>query len=375
MPIKLHVVLARAGNVLALDGVNTYIWELASALSETGSRVTICSGFSNITSDIRSHVKRYFGVNFVGKYTSLKGYDFHGLKDVLLTWSIKGSRLMNELDPDIIHINGAVPLLCRTPKVATYHGIMNFDLNLNAVKCRLNSMYDRIIYRTFKKVIAVSCRAKDEFLKYVGSSDPFVIPPMIETGNFVAPKLSNRENALLHRGTYPRKNLKATLLAFSYLKSKIPSLKLYIIGEKRDMEMCLKALSLNLKDIEVVSDISKREMIKLYSNVRLTFFPSYYEAFGYVALESMASGTPVIASTGVANELVKPGYNGFYVSPNDPKVMAEYAYKLLTCKKLWVFMSKNAVNMAEKFSREKIFPKVLSFYEDTLRECEHPQRN
>lgn len=365
---KVHIVITRVGNALTLDGVSTYIWELATALSETGLRVTVCSGFGNANLNVRAYIERYFGVSFKGDYISLKSGCFRGQSDLLFTWSVKGSGLIKELDPDIIHINGALPLLCMKPKVATYHGIMNFDSDLSASKLVLNAFYDRIFYRFCECIMTVSGNAKKEFLRYIGihRPAPLVVPPMINTLGYRTPELSSRENAILHRGTHSRKNLRGTLLAFSYLKEKIPDVKLYVIGSMQDVKTSSKALGLRLRDIKVISGISKQEMEKLYSHVRITFMPSYYEAFGYVALESLASGTPVIASSAVANELVRPEYNGFYAPPNDPKIMAAYAYGLLTDEELWAFMSENAVKVAEEFSRERILPKVLSVYKAAL---------
>jgi glycosyltransferase involved in cell wall biosynthesis len=51
-------------------------------------------------------------------------------------------------------------------------------------------------------------------------------------------------------------------------------------------------------------------------------FPTFHETFGYVSLESMAWGTPVIASrTCAIPEVIVPGKSGFLLEfPNEPKV-------------------------------------------------------
>ena len=362
MTKNFHVVITRAGDASVLDGVNTYIWELASALSETGVKVTVCSGYLKSKDDARSKISKYFTNSFNGKHVSLKDNEFSGLKDVLFTWGIAGTEMMRDLDPDVIHINGAVPLFVGTPKVVTYHGIMNFDLNLNSLKCKLSALYNQGVYRSYKGVITVSSKAKEEYSDYIHTKNPAIIPPMMKIPTSNIKPFYDRELAIFHRGTHHRKNIKTTLLVFSHLKRKLPDLKLYVIGAKHDVENCSKELNLNLKDIEVLNKISKQQMLDIYSKVRVTLFPSYYEAFGYVALESLAAGTPVVASDEIAQELVIPGHTGYSARPTEAKVFADYAYMLLTQNELWTDMSKNAVVVAKQFGRENILPKIMSFY-------------
>lgn len=363
---KLHVVITRAGDALLIDGVNTYIWNLASALSEAGLEVTVCSGYGDASRNVPYYVKTYFGINFKGSYVSLGNNSFGSWRDILFTWGVKGSSLMRKLKPDIIHVNGAIPLLCRAPKVVTYHGIMNFHLRINIRRFVLNRIYNRFIYRSFNRVLAVSRKAKDELLRYGRVQDITVISPMISRNHFkVQP---DREHALLHRGTYPRKNLKATLLAFSRLKKEISDAKLWVVGDPQNVSKTAQMLGLSLKNIEVFYNVSRQELTALYSQAKVTVFPSLYEAFGYVALESLACGTPVIATRAVAEELIKPGYNGFLVSPNDPDAISIYAHRLLTDEELWRSMSRNSIKVAKEFEREKILPKILSIYNSVIKD-------
>jgi D-inositol-3-phosphate glycosyltransferase len=52
--------------------------------------------------------------------------------------------------------------------------------------------------------------------------------------------------------------------------------------------------------------------------------PSYYESFGLVALESMACGTPVIASrVGGLPTIVKDGFNGYLIPWHCPEPFAD----------------------------------------------------
>ncbi len=63
----------------------------------------------------------------------------------------------------------------------------------------------------------------------------------------------------------------------------------------------------------------------------LTVVPSVEEPLGLVALESMAAGTPVVASdTGGLPEIVRPGENGLLVPPKSPGALADAIIKMAT---------------------------------------------
>jgi len=66
-------------------------------------------------------------------------------------------------------------------------------------------------------------------------------------------------------------------------------------------------------DIEILGDISVEEKFNLYKNAYATLFTSQWEEpFGLVMIESMATGTPVLAlRRGAAIEIIKDGLNGF----------------------------------------------------------------
>jgi glycosyltransferase involved in cell wall biosynthesis len=67
-----------------------------------------------------------------------------------------------------------------------------------------------------------------------------------------------------------------------------------------------------------------------YRGARATVLPSEYEAFGLVLLESMAQGTPVIASrVGGIPEVVEDGKGGVLVTPGDVPRLTEAMDRLL----------------------------------------------
>jgi glycogen(starch) synthase len=79
----------------------------------------------------------------------------------------------------------------------------------------------------------------------------------------------------------------------------------------------------------------RMELVRLYQAADVTVVPSIYEPFGIVALESMAAGTPLIASrTGGLAEVVAPGRGGLVVEPRDVAGLADALERVLTDERL-----------------------------------------
>ena len=99
--------------------------------------------------------------------------------------------------------------------------------------------------------------------------------------------------------------------------------------------------------------------------------PSHYESFGMVALEAMATGTPVIASeVGGLAFLVQDGENGFHVPSRDPETLAERIYELLindTCRER---LGQNALQHARQYAWSDIAEQILRVYADLLMPAE-----
>ena len=67
-----------------------------------------------------------------------------------------------------------------------------------------------------------------------------------------------------------------------------------------------------------------------YAAAEMVVMPSHYESFGMVALESLAMGTPVVASeVGGLAFLIQDGVNGFHVPSRDPESLAERILKVV----------------------------------------------
>jgi D-inositol-3-phosphate glycosyltransferase len=125
---------------------------------------------------------------------------------------------------------------------------------------------------------------------------------------------------------------------------------------------------LNLEEqVEFVGS-KPQEMLPLYySAADITIMPSHYESFGLVAVESMASGTPVIASNvGGLSFTVKDGETGFLVPEENHFALAEQVHTLLKNPELRLRMGEQAAEHALQYSWRNIAAQIADVYDEEI---------
>ena len=106
-----------------------------------------------------------------------------------------------------------------------------------------------------------------------------------------------------------------------------------------------------------------------YSAAEVVVVPSHYESFGMVALESMACGTPVVASeTGGLAFLVKDGETGFHVPAADPEALAGRLIELMEDSELRDKLGNQASEYAKGFTWSIVADQILELYASVLAE-------
>ena len=108
---------------------------------------------------------------------------------------------------------------------------------------------------------------------------------------------------------------------------------------------------------------AKSDIEAWYSLCDLTVLPSLYEGTPNVLLESLACGTPVIATDVADNKTLLPDHCGATVPLNDPSYLAEKVSQLLGNPEKREAFSKNARQHAEKeFSLQKMAKTLEDIY-------------
>ncbi|MFN2112037.1 MAG: glycosyltransferase [Anaerolineales bacterium] len=209
----------------------------------------------------------------------------------------------------------------------------------------------------------------------------YPIPPE-EAKEFVGVPLDKRMLLFVGR-IEPLKGIKTLLKSLAILRQNGQAgekLCLAIIGgdleedqtqESQEMKL-LRELREEYHLEDMVTFLGKRSQDSLpyyYSAAEMVIMPSHYESFGMVALESMACGTPVIASmVGGLIHLVEDGVTGYHAPVEDPVALSQRIASLLDDKALRYRMGHDAFAFAKKYSWENISARIVELYQELIAE-------
>jgi glycosyltransferase involved in cell wall biosynthesis len=131
----------------------------------------------------------------------------------------------------------------------------------------------------------------------------------------------------------PMKGLTPMLEALAKVRTDHPDAHLVCIGKPKQNSVIPGVIArLGLSDaIEFVSGVTTERIVELYAEAELAVVPSLYEGFSLPAIEAMACGVPLIATTGGAlPEVVGTSEEtGILVAPNDPEALAAAIRRML----------------------------------------------
>jgi len=140
-----------------------------------------------------------------------------------------------------------------------------------------------------------------------------------------------RENpVVLFVGRFdPMKGAERAVKALNLLLEK-PEIHLAIVGgdgEKSAVNQKLERLVNELQmsgRVHFHGAIDYLQMPLYYQSADAVVVSSYYESFGLVILEALATGTPVAATpVGIAPDVIKPGINGYLASDANERSLAD----------------------------------------------------
>jgi D-inositol-3-phosphate glycosyltransferase len=214
-----------------------------------------------------------------------------------------------------------------------------------------------------------------------------VIPPGVNLARFrpmpmeaakTALGLPMHQKMLLFVGRIePLKCVDTILQALALLKRESPELVtnvgLSIIGgdpddapgQNAEMDR-LKAMRIDLGLTDLVMFLGAKDQDTLnyyYAAAEALIMPSDYESFGMVALEAMASGTPVIASeVGGLAFLVRDGVNGYHIPTREPSALAAKIRALLTEPTQRAWLGANAAETAREYAWPVIADRLLAVF-------------
>ena len=137
-------------------------------------------------------------------------------------------------------------------------------------------------------------------------------------------------------------------------------------GKQQEIER-LRGLAreLNVDDVfDFVGRVDQDQLPLYYSAADVCVVPSYYESFGLAALESMACGTPVVASrVGGLSTIVQHGRTGYLKSWRCPESFANSLEMIMSNRGLQDSMGLAARRRAEGMGWDQVAGQITGLSE------------
>jgi len=234
------------------------------------------------------------------------------------------------------------------PHVVGFHtlGAVKNAIGIGEVEPELRVHAEKELVRDCHRIIASTPKGKEDLVRFCGAlpAKVSIVPCGVNVGLFkptmrdIARSYTglNGDRIILFVGRIvPQKGIDKLVKAMSCLQDR-QGIRLVVIGgddRSRAEIQRLKDLARSLRIDDSVSFlglIAHDELPFFYSAADVCVVPSYHESFGLVVLESLACGTPVVATkVGGAETLIRPGETGYLVKNNDPHCLADSISRLM----------------------------------------------
>ncbi|MCY3796724.1 MAG: glycosyltransferase family 1 protein [Chloroflexi bacterium] len=194
-----------------------------------------------------------------------------------------------------------------------------------------------------------------------------------ENDEAVRAKYDLPENFVLYLGGFDwRKQVNELMLAYTYVgEADGDTFPLVIAGREPEYDGRLfpdlreYSRRLNIDDyVQWIGFVDEADKPALYRLADVFVFPSLYEGFGLMALEAMASGTPVVTSDAIVFEEILEDA-AFIV--NNAREMAGAILALLIQQPLRDTMINQGLALASNYSWRKTAHETLAVYEKVMR--------
>lgn len=366
-----------------INGVVSSIISLKEAYQRKGHFTYIFAPKVEGYIEQEEYVFRYSSVNL----TSRVKYP------IAIPLSLRATRVINQFNPDIIHLHHpfvlSMPAIMyaaklKIPKVLTIHTqYERYAYYMSPIPQAItNEAIRRIIFNLADKVDVITTPSqsmKNLISRYRIKKDVVVIPNAINLSTFHEKdedkckilkehlSLKKEDVVIIYVGRISfEKNIDKMLKALSIVKQRgINHVKLVLVGDGTAMaHLNTLVKSLGIPELVKFVGAVPNEMVKSYYHISDIFaFTSTSETFGMVIIEALASGLPVLAVKAPgAVDIITDGVDGMLVEDDE----SEFAARLELLVKNREFrkrLSKGAFCTAQHYSTDHISGQMLNLYQ------------
>jgi len=372
--ITLHACPLAAPGQGKSGGMNVYVRQLASALGNMGMEIDI---FTREHPDVVNRIET-IGPNVRVIHIAAGDTEAHvGELYAHLPAFLKQLNAFREeegLEYDVIHshywlsswVGRELSQAMGVPHLVTFHtlGLIKMQSRAGEVEQPERPVVEAEVMASADRIIAFSPHERDAMARLYGADAAKVslVPCGVDLSVFrpldqkaVRDRLGlNGEKILLYVGRVePLKGLDLLVETAAQMDSE-DGVRVIVVGAdvNGDREMDRVKLLAKERDLEgqidFVGQVDHKELPLYYNAADVCVVPSYYESFGLVALESMACGTPVVATrVGGLSTIIQHGRTGYLKPWRCPDAFANSVEMIISSDGLQQSMGTAARKHAE----------------------------
>ncbi len=302
----------------------------------------------------------------------------------LIGFTLKVGEVLDELKPDIVHINGIWELpntiiqnsaqKRKIPVIISPHGMLEpWILRRNPHKKNLAlSLYQR---QSITKATCLHATAVSEFdnIRKLGfRTDMAVIENGIKTDEIKLKKSWKKTGTILFLSRVnPKKGIENLIDAVGRLREVFKSYKIIIAGEGEPeyvQTLKQKTADNHTQDQFIfLGGIYGKTKWALYRESDLFVLPTHSENFGIVIAEALACGTPVVTTIGAPWHDLKKYNCGWWIEHGvDPLTEALLDFSGKTEQKLEQMGRNGHQLINRKYTAEQMGTKMINLYHSVL---------
>jgi glycosyltransferase involved in cell wall biosynthesis len=276
----------------------------------------------------------------------------------------------------------------RPPMITTAHAVYGDVIRWESEPARTmveaQAFFDRVAMQKADRITIGSQYAKERLVTLYGlEADKIEVIPhgMLQPGWLrllrSEPRVENDHPVILSVGKmYPRKRTNILLEALALLRNKYPTLELRIVGDGLEWDR-LHAVADQLKVQDRVTWLGHiaddRAFAREWRQADILCHPSCQETFGYVYLEAMTAGLPIVAArAGAAPEVL--GDAALLAEPENPQSLAEALDRFLQDEVLRQRYARRAEARAGQFSHARMIDQYVRLIEEVIANADSRRR-
>lgn len=374
-----------------INGVATFSRNLAKGLAARGHEVLVIA-----PSQTGKRCKEVDGNHVIVRTDSVP-FPFYQNFRISLNPGREVKKIINDFDPDVIHIQMLLGIGQATMKYGNKYGIPIVSTN--------HAMPENLMDNL--RLLAPVSRPINYMLKAYGArfhskADYITMPTQSAIDMFGAEKLVTAPMGAVSNGidlsrftpseapadVYERfqlptnqpiisyigrldaeKHLPVLMRAFIRVKSVMPHVHLLIVGdgtERTTLENLAHELGV-ARDVTLTGRVSDEDLEALHKVGTVFCMPSPAELQSIATLEAMASGQPVVAvNAGALGELCQDGRNGVLTEQDDDEAIAEGLLRILQDPALREKMSQESLAIAKTHDLQTTLDRFEQIYTDLI---------